>query len=478
MSDKKHTSFKQFSETATIHGLYQIGHSEGVPRKAVWGTIFLAVVGMLLGTVTLTFLDFFKNKSYTELESKTQGPMEFPSVTICHANNFRLSAFGDFKTHIKALIKSTKQRSLDTKNIISAMHSDVFQALTTTFTNSSIIREMSSTPSAFEWNFDDWCTFSYSSECKFPDDFKDFFYHSLSGFCKTLDFKGKQKQVAPGLIFGLSLKLYIDQRDKVPLASDNGGGIILMVHPRDVYPNPFAKGILLPTGSESFISLKKLVFKRLKKPYKSNCTDGKGHFQIYPGKYTVINCQYSCHVRNMMEKCGYIEQAYKYHKPKEFAESLKKIKTVPNNLSQVTECMNKIFSDNCDCPAPCDEEQLITSVSSTQWPNPASMDYYKSLIANFTKRKDITNSEVSQSILSVKVFFDELGYEVVSERPSNQWPQLLSNIGGQMGLWIGASVFSLIEVIMFLIRLCVRSMKWRVGPENDEGQILEMKTRK
>ena len=478
MTDENQRSFKQFSETATIHGLYHIGHSEGVLRKAVWGVIFLAIVGALVATVTSTFLDFFKNKSYTEIESKTQGPIAFPSVTICHANNFRLSAFSEFKTHIKALITSTKQKSLGTKGIFSAMHSDVFSALGTTFTNSSIIKKASSTPHALHGNFNDWCTFSYGSTCKFPDDFKDFFYHSLIGFCKTLDFKGKRKQVAPGLIFGLSLKLYIDQQDKLPLASDNGGGIILMVHPRDVYPNPFAKGILLPTGSESFISLKKLVFKRLKKPYKSNCTDGKGHFQIYPGKYTVTNCQYSCHVRNMMEKCGYIEQAYKYHNPKEFAESLKKIKKMPANPSVLTECMNKIFSNNCDCPAPCDEEQIMTSVSSTQWPNPASMDYHKSLIANFTKRKDITDSEVSQSILSLKVFFDELGYEVVSELPANLWPQFISNIGGNMGLFIGASVFSIIEVIIFLLRLCVRSIKWRVGPGNNEVQAFEMETNK
>lgn len=478
MPDKNQRSFKQFSETATIHGLYQIGHAEGVLRRVVWGTIFLSLFGVLLGTAIVTFRDFFTHKSYTEVESKTQGPMEFPSVTICHANNFRLSAFGDYKAEIKALLKSTRERSLGTKSIIPAMNSDIFTAMTAMFTNSSIIKQMSSTPDALQWNFDDWCTFSYSSECKYPDDFKDFFYHSLNGFCKTLDFKGKRKQVAPGLIFGLGLKLFIDQQDKVPLASDNGGGVIVMVHPRDVYPNPFAKGILLPTGSESFISLTKLVFKRLKKPYKSNCTDGKGHFQIYPGKYSVINCQYSCHVRNMMEQCGYIEQAYKYHKPKEFAESLKRLKKVPNNLTDVRQCMNTIFSDNCDCPAACNEEKLMTTVSSTQWPNPASMSYYKSLIANFTKRKNITDSEVSQSVLSLKVFFDELGYDVVSELPANKWPQLLSNIGGQMGLWIGASVFSLFEVIIFFVRLCVRSIKRRVGPGKDDLQIIELKTRK
>ena len=477
MPDENQKSFKKFSETATIHGLYQIAHSEGVLRKVVWAAIFLVIFVMFLVTVTLTFVDFFKNNSYTALESKTQGPMEFPSVTICHANNFKLSAFGNLKIQLRALLKSTKERSLGVNSIFSATHSDVFATLMTrTLTNSSIIKQMSSTPNALRWNFVDWCTFSYSSQCRYPDDFKDFFYHSLSGFCKTLDFKGKRKQVAPGLLFGLNLKLFIDQRDKVPLASDNGGGVILAVHPRDVYPNPYAKGILLPTGSESFISLKKLVFKRLKKPYKSNCTDGKGHFQIYPGKYNVINCQYSCHVRNMMEECGYIEQAYKYHKPKEFAESLRRVKKLPSNQAQVEECMNKIFSTNCDCPTPCDEEKLMTSVSSTQWPNPASMDYYKSLIANFTKRKNITDSEVSQSILSVKVFFDELGYDVVSERPTNKWPQLLSNIGGQMGLWIGASVFSIFEVIMFLLRLCARSIKRKVGPENNKCQVIEVQT--
>ena len=454
--------FKYFSETATIHGLYKIGHSEGKLRRAIWGATFLLLVGMALLTITLIFLDFFTNKFYTELERKTQGTMEFPSVTICHANNFRLSAFEGAKTQIEQLLESTRERSLKLQTIIPGMQSDVFFALTTAFTNSSIIKQMSATPHALKWNFDDWCHFSYSSECKYPDDFKDFFYHSLNGFCKTLELGGKKRQVAPGLPFGLSLKLFINQQDKVPLLSDHGAGILLMVHPQNVYPNPFAKGILLPTGKEAFISTKKLVFKRLKRPYKSNCTDGKGHFQIYPGSYNVINCQYSCHVRNMMEKCGYIEQAYKYHKPKEFAKSLKLVKQQTSNLSQVTECMNKIISENCDCPAPCDEERFVTSISYTQWPNPASMNYYKSLIANFTKH-NVTESEVYQSMVSIKVFFDELSYEVISERPANQWPQLFSSIGGQMGLWIGASIFSLVEVIMFLLKICFKTINGSGG---------------
>ena len=474
MVEAKPTNFKRFSEIATVHGLYRVGHSDGWLQRAAWGLLVTGLVTTVVLLTTNIFIEHFSYPSLTEMEKVTDNRIDFPSVTVCHANNFKLSAFQNAAENmtelIASLVRLSIKRSLDLRKIIPPSQSVVAEEFNKVYLNSTVIKELSATPNALKWNFKDWCTFSITSNCKYPDDFVDYFYSSALGFCKTFNPTKKYTQVAPGLLFGLGLRLFLDESDKMSLINDNGAGVILMVHPQDVYPNPYTDGILVPLGHEAYISLRKLVFKRLKSPYKSNCTDGKGIFLIYPGRYTVLNCQYSCFVKYMMEECGYHETVYQYHKPKEFAESLKIAAKKNFSIDEVMTCLSKITNENssstksCYCPPACYEESILTSTSYTQWPHPSAAEYYRTLVSNFTG-KNMSKDQVYQSLLSVRVFFDELGYQRVQEIPRSNMANLFSQTGGQFGLWIGASVFSIIEFIIFIFNSIMFLCKRKINPE-------------
>lgn len=478
MTGIKPISFKRFSEIATIHGLYQVGHSVGLLRRLAWALLVTGLICTVIAFSTQTLKDHFSYSHLTEAEKVTEGSMTFPSVTICHANNYRLNAFDSTEQNVSdivnKLVKSTIQRSLYAREIIPSSDSDVTKAFTTAYLNSTVIRQLSATPNGLYWNFQDWCKFSFASFCTYPEDFRDYFFSHTLGFCKTFNHDRKYTQIAPGSAFGLSLKLYIDETGKVPLFNDNGAGAILMVHPQDVYPNPYTEGILLPLGHESQISMRKMSFKRLKSPYKSNCTDGKGAFLVYPGRYTVQNCQYSCYVKYLLEECGYRETAYQYHKPKEFAESANIARKKNLSTVEALECIGKIANSHngsktkdCYCQPACQEEKIITKATYTQWPHPSNAEYYRVLVSNFTNRKSLTKEELYQSLISVHVFFDELGYDNVRESPRSSVTNLFSQIGGQFGLWIGASVFSVIEIIIFIGNSILFLFKRKVGIEKE-----------
>ena len=62
----------------------------------------------------------------------------------------------------------------------------------------------------------------------------------------------------------------------------------------------------------------------------------------------------------------------------------------------------------------------------------------------------------------IKVYYDDLYYTVVEESPSFTPDALLGLIGGQVGLFIGASLMTFFEIGEFWIEI-VTSLIWRVS---------------
>ena len=468
-----HKSFKQFTETATVHGLYKIGHSSSTLKRAAWTIVVVGLFGALVYQLTLLLIDHFSYKTYTEIDKITATTMQFPSVTICHTNNFKLSEFKKIVPNIKELVEKTRNKSILFNSIIPIRSSDVARYEKVFKSNSTLNKQLSSTPGALQWKFMDWCTWTSVIECKYPDDFADFFYVSSMGFCTTFNPKGKYTQISAGHAFGLELKLFVDQSDKVPTLVEGSGGVTVMVHPKEIYPNPMSEAMLIPTGFQTRIALKKTVHHRQKSPYSSNCTDGKGIFQIHPGNYTVKNCQYTCFMKAALEICGDREAAYQYHKPIQYAESLKRFKS--KNVSDISigACFRQIYDKylqnklKCDCPPSCIEHRIHRTASSAQWPQLADMEYYRPLIAKFTNKTTVSNQDVYNSLVSLQIYYEELGHDEIREQVASPLSKLASNIGGQFGLWLGASFFSVTEVIVYLFTSVVRVYQHKIRPAKE-----------
>jgi Amiloride-sensitive sodium channel len=70
----------------------------------------------------------------------------------------------------------------------------------------------------------------------------------------------------------------------------------------------------------------------------------------------------------------------------------------------------------------------------------------------------LTEEEVLQNTVSVQINFESIREERVSESKVMSKTQLLSNIGGQMGVFLGVSFISLIELFgeLMVFRLLPR----------------------
>ncbi|CAH2281635.1 acid-sensing ion channel 1C-like isoform X2 [Pelobates cultripes] len=76
-------------------------------------------------------------------------------------------------------------------------------------------------------------------------------------------------------------------------------------------------------------------------------------------------------------------------------------------------------------------------------PSKASAGY---LAQKYSKTKEY----IAENILVLDIFFEELNYEVIEQKRAYEVAGLLGDIGGQMGLFIGASILTILEIFDYL----------------------------
>ena len=67
--------------------------------------------------------------------------------------------------------------------------------------------------------------------------------------------------------------------------------------------------------------------------------------------------------------------------------------------------------------------------------------------------RTLNQEQVKQSVLKLNIFYDSLEYEYITEKPKMNLVDLLANIGGTLGLCLGISVLSFIEIFEIFTRI-------------------------
>ncbi|CAH2302822.1 Acid-sensing ion channel 2 [Pelobates cultripes] len=78
-----------------------------------------------------------------------------------------------------------------------------------------------------------------------------------------------------------------------------------------------------------------------------------------------------------------------------------------------------------------------------------------------------------ENILVLDVFFEALNYETIEQRKAYEVAGLLGDIGGQMGLFIGASILTILELFDYIYELIKEKLLDLLGRENEDGRRAE-----
>jgi predicted DNA-binding ribbon-helix-helix protein len=107
------------------------------------------------------------------------------------------------------------------------------------------------------------------------------------------------------------------------------------------------------------------------------------------------------------------------------------------------------------CPLECNRTEYKTSVTTSQLIGDIYVEYIrrnKNLASDFIKRS-INSDTVARSVVKINLFYESLSYTLVTESPKMNSVSLLASIGGNLGLFLGVSAFSLCEIVELVIRI-------------------------
>ena len=403
-------AMKDFAENVTAHGIFRILSAKRLAVKCFWLILFLASSAYLIYQVVEIAKSFRNYHVITKTETTFEAKLQFPSVTLCptDANN-------------RNYTRENARNETKMKEIIN----------------------MTDKGRTLIWSYS-FAQIGYS----YPTHFKAVLIPGI-GLCYTFNPDGSLFQNRAGSLYGLEAWLYVIDSDEDQLEDlINGKGVFISVHHPDEFSFPNLGGIGLAPGFSNIITLKRKTLNRQKAPYPSNCTDGSNNRQIFPGRYTLPTCQVSCTELEALIKCG---STYGHTIPLYLLEEQKKL--LSSNLSLASNCLfepsvlSYLLEAKCDCQIPCKEDKYEKTLSFIRWPSSHEMN---KIHQQAPSNVNISEAILNKNLLKISVFYGEMTHEIINEAPEWNFTSLLSDIGGTMGIWLGASVFSLTELFILI----------------------------
>ncbi|PFX34951.1 Amiloride-sensitive sodium channel subunit beta [Stylophora pistillata] len=236
------------------------------------------------------------------------------------------------------------------------------------------------------------------------------------------------KSNKPGPSHGLILELNVEQEEYVGQMSPEAG-IKLDISPHGEMPFPLERGLSLAPGYATMIGMRKA-------------------------------CRKSCLAYNQLKRCRCMQ--YQFPGSSNYG--------ICNVIDKPTlKCLSgvqKMFKENklnctTSCPPPCREEGYKMSSSFALWPSEKYEPIYEEALQKehkilFTK----IGSSHRKNVCKLQVFYEELNLEMITEQRSYEIEDFVSDIGGQLGLWIGFSVLTaaeFLELFMLIFHAVLKS---------------------
>ncbi|XP_061181219.1 acid-sensing ion channel 1A-like [Saccostrea echinata] len=403
------------------------------------------------------FRSYYSYPFLSKISLESFGRMQFPAVTICNMGSKNKSR------------SSKSQKDTDYWLSISTMAAftnevdwnDSYYKENGYFEPNSLKQELSMSM--------DVSKFILMSTFDFVDG--QVFEPTLTslGVCFTWNGDGNVTTKVSGSLYNLYVLLDI-HRDLYEAGFISTAGVKVVVHEPGTVPDPINQGFVVAPGVSALAAVSKKRFTFLPYPFKAFAdgyclnTDAPDFVnKFHPRPYSVGICKKFCLSELIFKKCGCVRVGDLGIHPicSKYQISKCYLKEIVKLIYQ--EAQNVI---HCDCPFPCQQTNYDVSVSTSQFPSDILVQI---LSSHFNTSKE----RLKDNILEISIFYDKLNYFWTRQIPKyERIGDVLANIGGQMGLFIGASVLTIMEFmeIMFLVLLFIfkqLSSKSRKHPKDN-----------
>ncbi|XP_073866424.1 acid-sensing ion channel 4 isoform X3 [Macaca fascicularis] len=243
---------------------------------------------------------------------------------------------------------------------------------------------------------------------------------------------------------GLEIMLDIQQEEYLPIWRETNetsfeAGIRVQIHSQEEPPYIHQLGFGVSPGFQTFVSCQEQRLTYLPQPW-GNCRAEselrEPELQGYSA-YSVSACRLRCEKEAVLQRC----HCRMVHMPGN--ETI-----CPPNI--YIECADHTLDSlgggpegPCFCPTPCNLTRYGKEISMVRIPNRGSARY-------LARKYNRNETYIRENFLVLDVFFEALTSEAIEQRAAYGLSALLGDLGGQMGLFIGASILTLLEILDYI----------------------------
>ncbi len=432
MVKKDSKRFMKYVQATSTHGMVYIFTGKSKSRRVFWALFFLAALSYCVYAVIAECLNYKSVPTTTTIFSEHVAAPDFPSVTVCNLSPFKKSYL------VSKNLTYIVEEAFNTRGRRSSIHSLCSTDESNPYTNLTI-RELQQQGAQRIEDFIVECNF-LGTPCNLSRDFTVFL--TQLGVCYTFN-SGRtyapRKVSGSGLRHSLQLVLNIEQHDYGPnINSDAGARVVIKSN--GVPPIPAGEGISIPPGTNGFISIRQSNIDDRSNTGRCWGASKDKDLKLLKGyKYSISACIQDCVVTEIAHKCNCLDSSVE--RPSSGPESTLPACQVANMCCIVSALTT---AAECACNVACqyNRYEFLTSYSSF----PSSIE-----LQTVADLYNTTADAIQTSFLGVHVYFEQLiVYQEVTVRAENVG-SLLSSIGGLLGLFIGGSVITVTEFIVWLL---------------------------
>lgn len=248
-----------------------------------------------------------------------------------------------------------------------------------------------------------------------------------------------------GIANGLLLTLKLDKTNQEPF-------IYVLIHNSSKVGQEIKnKGFRLAPDTANYLSVEKLLITKLETPYNDCIKDpntfdrNKTIIDLFKNsieKYNREACLEMCFEIYYLENnnCGCVSTFRDLNRDCDNYMKNETYRTCREGFKK--KFLNSDVDKYCSkfCPIECDFYYLTIR----SWSSPRSINEIESYENN-----------KNESYFSFNVYFERLGYTSISQSAKTNIQDLIANIGGTLGLFIGISFLSLIEIVEIIIQALI-----------------------
>ncbi|XP_055452649.1 acid-sensing ion channel 5 [Psammomys obesus] len=429
---------RDFAISTSFHGIHNIAQNNSKVRKVIWLSVVMGSVSLLVWQIYSRLLNYFMWPTTTSIEVQYVEKIEFPAVTFCNLNRIQTDAASKFG--IIFFLWDIVSKVLRLQEV-SANHTGPPEALDFVANQQNFSITEFVKKNGFYLNHDTLlhCEF-FGKPCS-PKDFRHVFteYGNCFTFNHGENIQSKNKVSVSGrglkLLFDVHQEEFIDN----PIPGFADAGIIFVIHSPKKEPQFDGLGLSSPVGMHARATIRQLKTVHQEYPW-GEC---KPDIRLRSfSTYSTYGCLKECKAQHIQRLCGCLP----FLLPGNGVECdlLRYYNCVSPILDHIeVKALCTMGTHNSSCPVSCEETEYPATISYSTFPSQRAARL-------LTKKLNRSQEYIRENLVYIEINYSDLNYKITQQQKAVSMPELLADVGGQLGLFCGASLITIIELIEYV----------------------------